>query len=215
MFCVLLFIFTLTSCSTNQKFYFEDIKAGQTKIYKFENQNDPNHIIYWKIEAGNKKNTLITYAYNSEFFLENEFHETFTKNNSELTKYVNYYQDRVEPIEAEIIENKVYSWNTNQSCSYKVIFRVGSDTIEVSKSRSFINDIEFIYQKKKTRVKQYEDTYQYVINGTKLDDSYNISYYKKGTGIIHFKMYQEESVAEMHLVQILLPNEFEKLKANR
>ena len=205
-------ILLLVSCSSNRKFYYHDIKSGETKVYKFVNENKANDITYWEIKAAKNLDVLTTYTYNSELFLINEFQEKLGQNGSELMHYINYYEGISHPVVAEIIDNRVYSWNSKDNISYKVKFEVNGDKVTIEKIRNFIANVDQFYLNKKIKAKQYEDTYKVVVNGKELPDSYHVSYYTKGIGIIQFNLYSENKVSKMKLNEILTKKEFEEIK---
>jgi len=202
----------LIGCSSGRSFYYADIKANETKVYKFVNENDAKHIIYWKIKLSENKDILYSDTYNSNFHLDNEFQEKITKYDSQLIKYINYYKEIDYPVVAQIIDNSVYAWDTKYPVSYKVKFKAGGDVIVVEKIRTFIGFTNKIYKNKKTKVKQFEDKYRVKVNGRKLEDTFNISYYAKGVGIIQFDIHSKDKISKMKLNEILTEAQFEKMK---
>lgn len=202
----------LIGCSNGRSFYYTDIKANETKVYKFVNEDDSKHIIYWKIKLSENKDILYSDTYNSNFHLDNEFQEKITKYDSQLIKYTNYYEEVDYPVIAEIIDNSVYAWDTKYPTSYKVKFKVDGDVIVLEKIRTFIGFTDKTYQNKKIKVKQFEDKYRVKVNGRKIDDTFNISYYAKGVGIIQFDMHSKDKISKMKLREILTEAQFEEMK---
>ena len=207
----MMFFGLFQSCAIQRNFYFEDIKPGETKVYLFENDKDEKDRIYWKIKASNKNDTLVTFSYNSEFHLNNEFYEKINNKGSKLVKFINYYVGIEGPIIANIIDQNVFSWNTDKPLSYKINFKVNHDEIEMVKTRTFISYANKFYKNKETKVKQFEDRYSVTLNNEKLEDSVNVSYYAKGVGIIQFNIYSQNQVSNMVLKKVLTENEFEEM----
>jgi len=209
---ILFFTILLHGCSSYQSYYFENLRPNTTKVYKFMDENDPEEIAYWEISTSAKGNIMNTNTYDKDFSLTSEFYEKITKKGAKLIRYVNYYDWVEGPIEAEIVEDGVFSWNEENTISYKVRLYVQQDTVYITKTRQFVAYVDFEYENRIINVKQFEDTYSLEVNGKSYDDSYHVSYYAKDIGIVQFNTHLSNQASRMKLTDILNLDEFQKLK---
>ncbi len=203
--------FFLNAQEAIKTFYFEDIQPGETQVYKFVDENDPDKVVYWRMEVSKDNKRLITYTYNSDFFLQNEFHELITEEGAIATKYINFYEGIEGPIEAEILENDVYRWNQDKPISYKVEFKVYGDEVKVEKKRTFIKRLSINYKGGLLETKLFRDDYDSSVNGENVYQGYMHSYYAEGLGIVRFDMIDSNGVSKMKLFEILSDEEFKKM----
>ena len=197
------------------KYYYPLGNDVDIKVYKYINPDNPDLNEYWMTTTNPNDKTILTESFDSKFNLYNTFLEEINSEEANLLKYVEYEGDVfVKEINANIIEDKVFTSNQIDPYNYKVEYTNRFGRLSFEKQRQFQEFCEIVAGGKKYQTAKFND--EYFINAIDQQDKYDFTqttYYSKGIGMVKYeRQIPTGEVRILELQKILSVNEFDSLK---
>ena len=180
-------------------YYFPFREFIEPTTYCFTNANDTTEKSYWEMSTKitGKDTLLFTDIYNSEHQITEKLVEKITKTGSKMYKYTLFMNEEnyQKSATCHVIDSVIFNWNITfgQSMNWKVEFPdfASNEAIEFAKQRTFFkidssNLLATFIDKNSMRIKSSIYSNNYTVE----------NYYKKGVGIINYKITMESGLVK-------------------
>ena len=213
----ILLIITSSCNDRNLMSYYYPTNKDQVKIYKYVDPNAEDSEEYWKVTMDKDQNTIFTESFNESFVLYNSFYEQITSDEAILLKYSDYKLSKngtYLETKSDVIRDKVYHKDINNSYSYAVEYRNEYGKMRFEKGRQFSRFEKIVVQGIEYSTAKFQDAY--LIMAYDQNDNYSFhqnTYYAKNIGMVKYvRTLPNGDIKILELESILLEEEFEKLK---
>lgn len=177
------------SCSTTQKYYFDQEKFSNGLVYKYEDRIDSSATQYWVITYDSISGQLITDAYNADKQLFESFYERQNRRGVVLTGLKSYRfedGDLVDSLTHKIARKGVYPWRRNRRVTYKTKgISDGKTIVKFQKTRKFVMENNWVIMDTSMNCITFDDSYSFkYLSSGNTKEYYQFTSYAEGIGVV-------------------------------